>query len=75
MSPSRNYDPGLQYLPSDSPLEDITYLLKRDGGVVLRNLVSQDDLDKTYDEIKGRLEEDLEWEGEFFPSKSVSSEA
>ncbi|KAL4953496.1 phytanoyl-CoA dioxygenase [Aspergillus filifer] len=70
MAPSRIYDPGLQYLPADSPLDDITYLLKRDGGVVLRSLISQDDLDKTYDEIKDRLEEDLEWEGEFFPKET-----
>jgi hypothetical protein len=68
MASSKHYDSGLQYLPADTPIDDITYLLKRDGGVVLRSLISDEELDKTYDEIKDRIDQDLEWDGEFFPS-------
>ncbi|KAI9373907.1 phytanoyl-CoA dioxygenase [Aspergillus egyptiacus] len=70
MSPSKSYGKGLQYLSTDTPIADIAYLLKRDGGVVIRGLVSSDDLDKTYDEIKDTLEQDLEWDGEFFPKET-----
>ncbi|KAL4878777.1 phytanoyl-CoA dioxygenase [Aspergillus karnatakaensis] len=70
MAPSKQYGPGLQYVPASSNIEDITYLLKRDGGVVLRNFVSQQDLDQTYAEIKDKLDQDVEWEGEFFPKET-----
>ncbi|KAL5341194.1 phytanoyl-CoA dioxygenase [Aspergillus crustosus] len=70
MAPSKNYSPGLQYLHIDTPVDDITYLLKRDGGVVLRRFVSVEDLDKTYDEIKDSINQDVEWDGEFFPKQT-----
>lgn len=60
MAPSKHYESGLQYVSTDTPLDDIIYLLKRDGGIVLRNLISADDIDKASAEIKDRLEQDLE---------------
>ena len=68
MHVSRDYAPGLQYLLPGAPVDDIFYLLKRDGAVVIRNLISHEDLDQTYEEIKDTLNADLEWDGEFFPS-------
>jgi hypothetical protein len=68
MAPSKQYGTGLQYLTPDAPLDDIIHLLKRDGAVGVRGLVSVTDLDQTYDEIKDRMNADREWEGEFFPS-------
>jgi hypothetical protein len=73
MAPSKQYDTGLQYLTPDAPLDDIIHLLKRDGTVAIRGLVSVTDLDKTYDEIKDRMNTDREWEGEFFPSTPAPS--
>lgn len=61
------YSLGLQYVSNDTPLEDIVSLMKRDGAVVVRNLIPTEVLDKTYDEVKDRINEDLEWEGAFFP--------
>ncbi|KAL3460945.1 phytanoyl-CoA dioxygenase [Aspergillus heterothallicus] len=70
MVPSKHYDIGLQYLPSDAPLSDIIHLLKRDGGVVVRGLVSSEDLDKTYEEIREKINGDREWDGAFFPKET-----
>lgn len=65
---SAKYGPEVQKLPADAPLEDVLYLLKRDGGVFIKGLVSEADVDKAYDECRGRLDNDVEWEGSFFPS-------
>ncbi|KAJ0420980.1 phytanoyl-CoA dioxygenase [Aspergillus carlsbadensis] len=70
MAPSKQYGSGLQYLPRDALLDDIIHLLKRDGAVAIRGLVSDTDLDQTYDEIKDRMNADREWEGEFFPKET-----
>lgn len=66
---SRQYSDQIQYLGNDTPIDDILYLLKRDGAVFIRNMVSDEDVDTAYDDVKQRLETDLEWEGNFFPSK------
>lgn len=65
MSPSTVYSLGLQYVSNDTPLKDIVSLMKRDGAVVVRNLTSTEALDKTYDEVKDRIDQDLEWDGLF----------
>lgn len=64
------YGPEVQKVPADAPLADILYLLKRDGGVFVKNLVSEEDVDKACDDVKERLDADVEWEGAFFPSES-----
>ena len=63
------YGPEVQKVPADTPIEDILYLLKRDGGVFIKSLVSDADLDQTYSECRQRLESDVAWNGSFFPSK------
>ncbi|KAL4904295.1 hypothetical protein BDW74DRAFT_178877 [Aspergillus multicolor] len=70
MPPSKTFPTGLQYLPRDAPLDDILHLMKRDGAVVVRDVVSHSDLDKSYEEIKPTLEADAEWDGEFFPKET-----
>ncbi|KAL4932874.1 phytanoyl-CoA dioxygenase family protein [Aspergillus undulatus] len=67
------YDAGLEYLSAEAPLDDIIYLIKCDGGVVLRSLISHEELDKTYDEIKDRMDKDTEWDGEFFPTRNFQA--
>lgn len=64
----QNDEAGVQNVPKDTPLDDIYYLLKRDGGVIIKGLLPLEDIDKTYEEIKERLDQDLPWDGEFFPS-------
>ncbi|KDN66784.1 putative phytanoyl-CoA dioxygenase [Colletotrichum sublineola] len=68
LSISTNYGPEVQRIPADSPMEDIIYLLKRDGGVFLKNLIPVADVEKAYEECRERLENDVEWNGSFFPS-------
>ncbi|KAL4789286.1 phytanoyl-CoA dioxygenase [Aspergillus venezuelensis] len=70
MAPSKAYEPGLQYVSTDTPLEDIYRLIKRDGAVGIRNLVPSDVLDQTYEEIKERIINDEPWEGSFFPRET-----
>lgn len=67
-SATTNFPSGVQTLPANAPLEHILHVLKRDGGVFLKNLIEEEDVDKAWDECRERLENDVEWEGEFFPS-------
>lgn len=60
--------PGVQNMPNDTPLDDILFLLKRDGGVIVKGLIAVEDVDKTTEECRERLDQDLPWDGEFFPS-------
>lgn len=65
------YGPEVQKVPADTPIEDILYLLKRDGGIFIKSLVSDADLDETYSECRHRLDADVAWDGNFFPSKII----
>lgn len=66
---SDRYGPEVQKISAETPIEDIIYLLKRDGGVFVKGLVAVEDVDKSYEECRERLESDVEWNGSFFPSK------
>ena len=57
-------------MTTDHPLDDIFYLLKRDGAVFVRNFVSIEDVDQACADVKDRLDEAPEWDGTFYPSKS-----
>ncbi|KAF5968147.1 hypothetical protein FBULB1_10853 [Fusarium bulbicola] len=52
MSISEKYGPEVQRVPADAPIQDIIALLKRDGGVFVKGLVSEADIDKAYDECR-----------------------
>ncbi|KAK2007826.1 phytanoyl-CoA dioxygenase [Colletotrichum eremochloae] len=75
LSISTNYGPEVQKIPADSPMEDIIYLLKRDGGVFLKNLIPVADVEKAYEECRERLENDVEWNGSFFPKQTQRASA
>lgn len=70
MSVLEKYGPEVQRVSADAPIQDIIALLKRDGGVFVKRLISEADVDKAYDECRARLDCDVEWSGSFFPSKS-----
>lgn len=64
---------GVQTVAADAPLNYVVRLLKRDGGVFVKNFVSEEDADKAYDECRERIDNDMEWEGDFFPSQYTMS--
>lgn len=61
------YSDKVQKVSKDTPLEDILYLLKRDGGVFVKNLIPVGEVDKAITDVSGRLDNDMEWNGSFFP--------
>ncbi|CAI0644301.1 unnamed protein product [Colletotrichum noveboracense] len=65
---SDRYGSEVQKLSAETPIEDIIYLLKRDGGVFVKGLVAVEDVDQSYEECRERLESDVEWNGSFFPT-------
>jgi hypothetical protein len=67
MSP-KEYENGIQFLSAATPLDDMIYLMKRDGSIIVKNLVPIEDIDQANKDVRPRLDEDLEWEGDFFPS-------
>ncbi|KAJ5080804.1 phytanoyl-CoA dioxygenase [Penicillium angulare] len=67
----RNKQPeGVEFVPNDAKLEDVLFILKRDGGVIVRGLIPEEDVDKANEEVRSRLEEDQPWDGEFFPRET-----
>ncbi|WQF77178.1 Putative phytanoyl-CoA dioxygenase [Colletotrichum destructivum] len=72
---SANYGPEVQKVPADTPIEDIIYLLKRDGGVFLKQLIPVADVDQAWEECRERLENDVEWNGSFFPKQTQRATA
>lgn len=69
MSHLENYGPEVQRVSADTPVEDIIALLKRDGGVFIKSLIPEFDINKAYNECRERLDSDVEWSGNFFPSQ------
>ncbi|GAB1192678.1 hypothetical protein APSETT444_001872 [Aspergillus pseudonomiae] len=65
------YSDEVQKVSKDTPLEEILYLLKRDGGVFVKNLITEEDVDKAFHEVKDRLDNDVEWDGTFFPAMRI----
>ncbi|KAL4758307.1 phytanoyl-CoA dioxygenase family protein [Aspergillus foveolatus] len=71
MALSSNED-GLkvQYVIKDTPLEDIIAFMKRDGAIIVRDLVSPADIDQAYEELRPCLEQRPRWDGSFFPKET-----
>ncbi|KAI9925400.1 hypothetical protein MW887_005781 [Aspergillus wentii] len=65
------YSDQVQKVSKDTPLEEIIYLLKRDGGVFVKSLIPEQDVDQAYSEVKSRLDSDVEWNGSFFPAMRI----
>lgn len=68
MSSFSKYGPEVQRVSTDTPLEEILYLLKRDGGVFVKGLVSEANVDQAFADCREILDSDVEWNGSFFPS-------
>ena len=66
--PTPSYGPEVQRVSVDTPVEDVIYLLKRDGGVFIQGFVSPEQAEQAYDECRARIDGDLAWDGKFFPS-------
>ncbi|KAH6679239.1 hypothetical protein B0J14DRAFT_580335 [Halenospora varia] len=64
------YGEGVQRVPADTPIEDMTMLLKRDGGIIVEQLVSHKSIDISYQDIKPRMDRDKVWKGKFFPEQT-----
>ncbi|XRM38783.1 hypothetical protein ABZX51_002179 [Aspergillus tubingensis] len=64
------YSNEVQKVSKDTPVEEIIYLLKRDGGVFIKGLISEEDVDQASQEAKPRLDADVEWNGSFFPAQT-----
>lgn len=60
---------GVQTVAANTPLGYVIRLLKRDGGVFIKNFISEEDADKAYSECRERIDNDMVWEGNFFPSE------
>ncbi|KAM0190681.1 hypothetical protein ACHAPI_009207 [Fusarium lateritium] len=64
------YGPEVQKVSADTPVQHIIALLKRDGGVFIKGLIPESEVDKACDECRERLESDVEWSGNFFPKET-----
>ncbi|KAI1610495.1 hypothetical protein EDD36DRAFT_490737 [Exophiala viscosa] len=68
--PGSRFPTGVQALPVDAPVVDFIDLLKRDGGVIIRNFVPLDIIDQANKEIWPQIEKEQAWSGEFFPKET-----
>ncbi|KAL1631157.1 hypothetical protein SLS56_004546 [Neofusicoccum ribis] len=67
---TNKYSSGPQRVNVSTPVKDILFLLKRDGGVIIEKHVNQEVIDQAYTEILPRLEQDKPWDGKFFPGET-----
>ncbi|KIX04734.1 uncharacterized protein Z518_05604 [Rhinocladiella mackenziei CBS 650.93] len=51
---TRTYDLGVQKVSANIPVEDMIYLLKRDGGVFIQGLIAEGDVDQAYEDCRKR---------------------
>ncbi|KAF6821731.1 phytanoyl dioxygenase family protein [Colletotrichum plurivorum] len=72
---AEKYGPEVQRVSAKTPTEDIIYLLKRDGGVFIKGLIPEPDVDQAYEECRERLDNDVEWCGSFFPKETQRAPA
>ncbi|PYH42260.1 phytanoyl-CoA dioxygenase family protein [Aspergillus saccharolyticus JOP 1030-1] len=70
MTETADTRPGVQSVSKDHPLEDIFRIIKRDGCVVVRELISAADVDQVNQDVQERLHRDVEWNGSFFPKET-----
>ncbi|KAL4813822.1 hypothetical protein BDW67DRAFT_177639 [Aspergillus spinulosporus] len=70
MYPIPNNGSKVQYVTKDTLLEDIIAFMKRDGAVIVRELVSPADVDQAYEEVRPCLEQRPRWDGSFFPKET-----
>ncbi|EXJ92613.1 hypothetical protein A1O3_01165 [Capronia epimyces CBS 606.96] len=69
------YPPGTQRVSVDTPVEDIIWLLKRDGGVAINKFLDVETVEQCNREIAPRLDADKPWTGTFFPGETRRANA
>lgn len=57
----------LVHLPVDADIEEVLSVLERDGGLIIKGLVSEETIATISAELKPFEEPDQEWKGAFFP--------
>lgn len=62
--------PKVQVLSANSSVEDIVAAIKLAGGCVIKNILSQDDIQQIESDIRPHLDADIPWEGNFFPPET-----
>ncbi|KAJ5682154.1 phytanoyl-CoA dioxygenase [Penicillium macrosclerotiorum] len=67
---SKESKQGVQCVSNDIDFKEIISILKRDGGIIVKGLIREEDIDKANEEVKTRLEQDQPWDGEFFPMET-----
>ncbi|CAI6334001.1 unnamed protein product [Periconia digitata] len=70
MNSMKNLPEGVQSVPANASAEYVIRLLKRDGGVFVKGLVSEADVDTAYADCREKMDKDGEWEGNFFPKET-----
>lgn len=61
--------PRVSRLPASTPLVDIIKTLTVSGGVIVEGLYSLEMMKQLESEIRPFLQQDLSWDGSFFPQK------
>jgi ectoine hydroxylase-related dioxygenase (phytanoyl-CoA dioxygenase family) len=62
--------PKVQSFPADAAVEDVVAALKVAGGCIIRDYVSEEDLNEIQKDLRPHLEADVPWTGEFFPPET-----
>lgn len=60
----------IQKIDISEPIESFINALKKDGIVVIKNFASNEDLDKSLEEVQPFLDADKPWEGKLFPPET-----
>ena len=66
--------PRVSRLPASTPLVDIIKTLIVSGGVILEGLYSLEMMKQLESEIRPFLQQDLSWDGSFFPPETKRCE-
>ncbi|KAJ0132508.1 hypothetical protein HZ326_24417 [Fusarium oxysporum f. sp. albedinis] len=56
--PHLKNNPEITALPASSPIEDITNIIRRDGGIIIKNFTTPEEADPHYQKV-GKYEETL----------------
>jgi hypothetical protein len=67
--PHQRKNPEITALPATAPIKDIVKVIQRDGGIIIKNFVSHDDIDKMDTEAAPWFDKlrNLRYEGTLFP--------
>ncbi|EXK35647.1 hypothetical protein FOMG_08861 [Fusarium oxysporum f. sp. melonis 26406] len=49
--PHLKNNPEITALPASSPIEDITNIIRRDGGIIIKNFITPEEADPRYQKL------------------------